>query len=453
MNADTPPQPASPSAGNEGRRKKRHKWWEWLLLAMPLAWVLSYCGAFSPILSPLVYPNLAPPGWHNITPHGNIVLDGYAASTDVPGLMMACGTVFSITVNDPSTWKPMQLHFWRSRDGGAHWELLHGPFGDGSYCDLSMPPGASGAIAATVENGSSDATPSATSATTWISHDSGDSWHRLTAAASGNYVGGIDRGRYYRHGLLYGFSQWGSQDTPTLAFSVDDGITWIPIPSAPSKLEQQGWQLDIDSSYPIPDYRGDYWWYRVLSASGQPPMLEHSTDDGRTWVLVGAIGTEPMQSVLLATTPLLPDHLCAARLSEQTDHLSILASVDNGKSWQTGTMPSSLANTNGETGLSLNIGADGTCYQGYHYRHGHASWDDDSSYEFLYLTPTSSTLRVIALGQGNLIDYDTIYVPAGNGMSARLVANPGLPAPGWATVFSNLATETKENQLVWTAAP
>jgi len=169
-----------------------------------------------------------------------------------------------------------------------------------------MPPGSSDAIAATVENDSSDATPSAT---TWISHDSGDSWHQLTAAASGNYVSGIDRGRYYRHGLLYGFGQW---DTATLAFSVDDGVTWTPIPSAPSKLEQEGWQLDIDSSYPIPDYRGDYWWYRVLSKSGQAPMLEHSTDDGRTWTQVGAIGSEPMQSVLLATTPLLPDHLCAA---------------------------------------------------------------------------------------------------------------------------------------------
>ncbi len=437
------------------QRIKRRRW-RWLLLIPALTpalmLILPYFGTFSPILSPQVYPNLAPPGWHNITPHGNIVLEGFATSTDVPGLMMACGSVFSITWNDPSTWKPGQLHFWRSRDGGAHWELLHSPFSDGTYCDISMPPGSSGTITATVEITSSDPAPSVTSATTWISHDSGDSWHQLSTT-SRNYVGVDDRGSYYRHGLLYGFGVWGSQTNATLAFSADDGITWTPIPSVPSKLAQEGWQLATDSSYPVPDYRGDYWWYRVLSKSGRAPMLEHSTDDGRTWTQVGAIGSEPMQSVLLATTPLLPGHLCAAHLSEETNHLSIFASADGGKDWRTGTMPSSLANTNGDTALALNIGANGNCYQGYHYRHGHASWDSDSRYEFLDLTPKSTTLQGIPLGSNeNILDYRTTYVPAGHGMPARLVANPG-PASGWAYVFSDLATETKDNQLVWTAVP
>ena len=182
-------------------------------------------------------------------------------------------------------------------------------------------------------------------------------------------------------------------------------------------------------------------------------MLEHSTDDGRTWTLVGAIGTEPMQSVLLATTPLQPNDVCAAHLSEETNHLGIFASADSGKAWQTGAMPSSLANTTGETDFALNIGAQGDCYQGYLYHHAQTS-SDENDYAFLRLAPMSSTLQVIPLGNDqNTLDYRTTYVPAGNGMSARLVANPGLPFPGMAAAVSDLATETDRGQLLWTAVP
>lgn len=226
-----------------------------LLFSPYLVVALSYFGVFSPILSPLVYPNLAPPGWHNITPHGYIVLDDFAASAETPGLLIACGSAFNITLIDPTTWIPGRLHFWRSRDGGAHWELLHPPFDDGKRCGVSMRIGEPGTIIATVDS-SSDPASSTNVETTWLSHDAGASWRRIT------YTNGYGLGVYYRHGLLYGLG--GSYDSTdgsidyTLAFSTDDGATWTPIPSTPSDLQQQGWHTNSDSTPPVPDYREDH---------------------------------------------------------------------------------------------------------------------------------------------------------------------------------------------------
>jgi hypothetical protein len=180
-------------------------------------------------------------------------------------------------------------------------------------------------------------------------------------------------------------------------------------------------------------------------------MLEHSTDDGYTWMVVGAIGSEPIQSVLLATTPSQPNDVCAANLSPEVNHLSIFASADGGKTWQTGAMPTSLANTAGETALTLIIGAEGDCYQGYHFHPPHTS-EDENDYAFLHLAPGGSVLQVIPLGKGqNIIDDNTTYVPAGNGMQARLIVSSALPFPGMAAAVSGLATETNEGQLVWIA--
>lgn len=420
-----------------------------LLLLLPiLATGLSYFGVFSPILSPLVYPKLAPPGWHNITPHGKIVLFDFAASAETPSLMLACGSAFNITVTDPTTWIPGRFHFWRTRDGGAHWELLHPPFGDGERCGVSIHAGEHESIIAIMDS-SSDPTSSTNVTTTWLSHDEGTTWRRITYTNVNSYGLGAD----YRHGLLYSYGSPDDSTNNTLAVSANDGVTWTPIPSMPSKLQQQGWQIDYDSSPPEPDYGEDQGWYRVLSLRGQPPMLEHSADDGRTWALVGAIGTEPMQSVLLASTPLLPGHLCAAHLSGKTNHVSIFSSADGGQTWQTGAIPANLVNTTGETGFSLQIGANGDCYQGYHYHRPQAP-ENENDYVYLRLAPQSSTLQEIPLGNNqNIASTDTMYVPAGNGMGARLIVNSELPPSSGAAVFSDLATETDQGQLLWAAVP
>ena len=439
---------SGPNDGGKPRNAKRRAF-RVLGLLPGITYLLSLFGVFSPILSPLVYPNLAPPGWHNITPHGKIVLDDFAASDETPGLLIACGSAFNITVIDPTTWIPGRLHFWFSRDGGAHWQLLHPPFGDVQQCGVSLPAGEPGTIIASV-SASAYSTPS-TNATatwvTWISSDTGASWHRITP----NPVYGL--GAYHRHGLLYGLGSSDNSTDYTLAMSANDGATWMPIPSTPSKLQLQGWHTNSDSTPPVPDYREDHAWYRTVSMRGQPPMLEHSVDDGRTWALLGAIGTEPFQSVLLATTPLLPGHLCAARLSGVINHLSLFASADGGQTWQKGVMPANLANTTGETAFSLQIGANGDCYQGYHYHRPQAP-EHENDYMFLRLSPQVSDLQEIPLGNSqNVFSGDTRYVPAGNGMGARLIVNSELPGFGWASIFSGAATETDQDQLLWAAVP
>ena len=57
----------------------------------PVIHLLSFLGVFAPVFSPLVYANLAPPQWHNATPHGGIILTGFAVSADDPGLAFAWG--------------------------------------------------------------------------------------------------------------------------------------------------------------------------------------------------------------------------------------------------------------------------------------------------------------------------------------------------------------------------
>lgn len=417
------------------------------LLGVLIAWLLSYFGAFAPILSPLIYPHLAPKGWHNITPHGKTGLYAFAASADSPGLMFACGKLVSITLGDPSTWIPgEQLHLWRSRDGGAHWSLLHPPFG-GQECDLTMPVGEPNTVYTTVDS-SDDPFSTGNRADVWVSHDAGMSWRRISTQVG--LPGYQPDGPYYRHGLLYGYGLVGESQTGGLSVSANDGATWTPIVSAPSALEQQGWQIDSGT---FPDYQGETWWYRALNMPGEPPMLEHSTDDGRTWTTIGPLGTESFQAVWVATTPLQPGHLCAAHLSGNTTHPFLLSSMDGGHTWRAGVTPPNLVNASGETEISVHIGGNGDCYQGYHF-HRPGSPNSENDYAFLRLPSFDSMLQVVPLGNDqNVLNETIIYVPAGSGMSARLIINSALSTHNWASLLSGLATETDHNLLLWTAVP
>lgn len=116
-------------------------------------------------------------------------------------------------------------------------------------------------------------------------------------------------------------------------------------------------------------------------------------------------------------------------------------------------MPANLANTTGETAFSLQIGANGECYQGYHYHRPQAP-ENENDYMFLRLLPQTADLQEIPLGSNqNAFSGDTTYVPAGNSMGARLIINSFLPTPGWASIFSGAATETDRGQLLWMAVP
>ena len=55
---------------------------------------------------------------------------------------------------------------------------------------------------------------------------------------------------------------------------------------------------------------------------------------------------------------------------------------------------------------------------------------------------------------GNNLDLSFTLVPAGHGMSARLVTELDGHYPGWAPVFGGLAGETaNDGQIVWHIVP
>lgn len=84
--------PSVPTARARPTRRRR-RWLAIIALALPFMQLMPYLGLLSPVVSPFVYANLAPPQWRNATPHGTIVLSDFAASTDDPGLAFACASV------------------------------------------------------------------------------------------------------------------------------------------------------------------------------------------------------------------------------------------------------------------------------------------------------------------------------------------------------------------------
>lgn len=415
-----------------------------------LCQLLAMIGVFAPIFSPFVYSNLAPTDWHNITPHGNIVLNGFAASEQTPGLMAACGTLFSIALNDLSSFKIGGLHFWISRDGGANWINVSAPPGSGDQCSVGF-----------LWNGNLQAsldTDPHHSLKLWISTDLGKTWESWPGYMMMPIYGKqleitpmIRRGAY-----LYGsYDSGDAYDDTALAISADDGAHWTPLGTTPDDLIKQGWKVGDEG---LPDYRNDHWWYRTLYADGKGTVLEQSTDDERSWHVLSSLASFFTGQALLATTPSRPGYLCVDHWYGQTDHVSLLSSTDGGVSWSAGATPTGFENTQGETSGWPQMDSKGDCYQGYHFGRGAPpSLEHGSEYVYFRLAPGSHSLQTIPVTMdgedGNVDDIRTVYVPAGNGYSARLVIQPWIDYRGWAAVFSGLAGETTSGQILWTSIP
>lgn len=428
--------------------RRRIRWLAVVTFIVALGQLMPYLGILSPVVSPFVYSRLAPPGWHNATPHGQIDLDDFDASVDQPGLMVACGSLWTLAWPEP--WAIGGERYWRSTDGGAHWQMFQPPFGSAKYCNLAIPPGGHGTILATVTTDYASAP-----ATLWVSHDTGVSWRRVVTAPAGDAAESLQAGIQfvvYRHGMMYGNADFGSMDGGlALAVSANDGATWQALEQSPDRLEQQGWSVTATA----PDYRSATWWYRDLERDGAAPVLEHSRDDGATWTVMGSIGTESLQGLpMIATTPLAPDRLCVGTLDGAASSVAVFSSADSGRTWRAGTMPGSLRNVHGETSLNIAISAAGDCYEGFHYGIGQEAREGNSHYGYLWLTSGSAALRVIPLtDDGNNLDLRVTYVPSAPGTPARLVAELYGRNPGWASVFSGLAAETNNGQIVWRAVP
>ena len=120
-----------------------------------------------------------------------------------------------------------------------------------------------------------------------------------------------------------------------------------------------------------------------------------------------------------------------------------------------GTMPPALQHAQGETTLNVAIGDAGECYEGFHYGLGQDPESGNSYFGFVSLASDSTVLGYMPLtNDGNNLALSFTLVPAGNGMSARLVTELDGYYPDWAPVFGDLAGKTtKDGQIVWHAVP
>jgi hypothetical protein len=446
------------------KHRRRPKWFGWLsavVIALNLGQLLAMLGAFAPVFSPLIYPRLAPAGWQNITPHGNIILNDFAVSTTTPGLMAACATSFSVDVRDPSTWSLGGFRFWLSHDGGASWQGVHPPLTGGAACEVTL--GLDGSAAFTMDYGDGQWA----STTTWVTRDSGKSWRR-PAPAPVVMVDGQSAPvtpLVVRPGILYGlYTTHDQYGDGALAVSYDNGTTWRPLPTTASALVQQVWRANtkftefVDHQV-VPDYRGDHWWYRVVSTDGQVPMLEHSLNDGQSWTAVGAIGSEYRGLIVLAVNPAQPDRLCADSGYAQVNPIELRSSADGGQTWREGSMPAAYLHTVGENSWWPVMDAQGNCYTGYHFGRGGPQYEgNDGSYcAVMRLAPEADALQALpAGGYCGLANGDPLqltYVPAGHGMSGRLVVRGALANGGWAAAAGGLAGETDYDKVMWMAVP
>lgn len=288
----------------------------WLLTLTGIALLVTACGA-SDSNSATTYHT--PTGWHDVTPPTTQSIAAYAISPDVPGLIVAC--IGDKTAHVSAA--PMGLAtLWRTRDGGAHWSHLPAmQFSAG--CELAFPSGGHGTLFALNLYGDGAIR---------FSHDAGDTW-KTVATGSGTSSDGIQQlfaalaGGVYRDGLLYvaTASQAANAEAAlvsTFSMSSNDGATLTALGAGSDPLAHQGFlPLAIAA-----DYRSPNAWFRLLGspAGNNPPpspaVLEHSTDGGHTWSVVGPVGPTGSFSyygnATLATTPLHPGRLCAGISAE-----------------------------------------------------------------------------------------------------------------------------------------
>jgi len=361
-----------------------------LLLALPAV-------LFLPRLLQPAFP--LPSGWHDVTPPTSEAITSYAVSPDVPGLILAC--IGSKAGNLSAS--PMgPAHLWRTRDGGASWEQLsQSSFTAG--CQIAPIRGGQGTFF--VFN-----TLSADQAL-WVTHDGGDHWSQVAVGGAqpqqeASVIFSFLRGGIYRDGKVYTI---GSLDTgppvggQVFSSSADDGRTWTTVEVSPD--------LPLRHDYNIlgfaADYRAAGAWFRLLglwsppssstasTASRPSLLLEHSTDDGRTWSVIGHddLGWEVDAGtmVTLATTPSQPLRLCVAVSVQvplqaagatpraanggravvrvgppppQPRDVALLASDDGGATWRGGTVAQYRREYGGPVGSWVAMSDKGECYLG-----------------------------------------------------------------------------------------
>lgn len=382
----------------------------------------------------------APSGWHNSTVHGSIVGLEYAVSHDNPGLILACGDSLEPAIPHILATIP---RCWRTQDGGSEWTTIQSPpIPDHSF-HLIVPRADAEtffAVGNRLRFNQSSPEP------VLVTHDAGATW-RQVAQTSGDVGSAVDledalASGIYRDGNLYVLLVPEVHSDGALpqdfAVSGDDGKTWTRTERSPSALEKAGWSVTSFAA----DYQSSQSWYRTLENKDGRVMLEQSRDDGVSWSAVQEIkGLRASRShiigfMTLATTPAQPTLLCAAGFG-----IWLAASGDGGATWRGGPSEIDLSSASGYAPSAVQIGNDGACYRAYTYQITpggiiYTSSDEGGPWynAILRLDPRAQRSDVVPLSSDFGLTPAPVgpagapgwwYVPAGNGMSARIaiVAN------------------------------
>lgn len=421
------------------------------------SWTLILAGWIVPQLPfarSVVYAGVAPSGWHNASiPGPHINLD-FAFSSTVPGLILAH--------DNPLDSATERRHYWRTRDGGVHWQALAtGPCDNKEFCPIVALQGGGSTFFAAVRYFSLKQ-PSEV----WVTHDAGSSWRQVTTfRPDGDYIDyfGALRSAIVRDGHLYMMhapdDNYRDPGHTMLSVSDDNGASWRATADMHSALERAGWPVVSVAA----DYRSPHAWYRALiravDDAGATPMLEHSADDGRTWIAVGPFGsTRADFGVSLATNPAWPERLCAYA---DTGRVSVLSSINGGRLFQTVTPPSSVsADVERYAHGPVRMGDHGDCYLALAEFHTDAANKVHETSHLWRAAPGATTLTPLpGLGEYNSHaasnSYDVAYMPGGPGLPARIVTSTdGWPHPwkGWASLLRTW-NDGEDTLLLWTPVP
>lgn len=393
-----------------------------------------------------------PGGWHEVTAPTSSTIASYAVSPDVPGLIVACiGSPGHVSADPPG---PATL--WRTRDGGASWQQLSSD-GYVAGCQVAMPTGGHGLVFALNTLGTQ---------MIQVSTDGGDSWRTLTMRYSGE-DGGIQAefaqlaGAVHRDGALYAAGLATGQGDNGASMSMfsasrDDGQTWRRIEAAPDPLLRQGYTVQAIAA----DYRSPGAWFRVIApsygAGNAPATLEHSSDGGMTWSVLGTFGPNGLYygqgRVSLVTSPVRPTRLCVGLEPDMTTaqpdtspspegniqynaHGGILAgppylpprdvalmgSDDGGLHWSGASLYGKGQSNGRMVPPGAAMDAHGNCYlAGTTSQLGYANAVQDTA-TIWRLAPGSATPQVMA-SFARLVMGAFAVAPAGNTSAARLVA-------------------------------
>jgi hypothetical protein len=217
-----------------------------------------------------------------------------------------------------------------------------------------------------------------------------------------------------RDGVLY--SLQGDSYDPAFSSSTDDGATWISL--------LKGATSDIPGGR-IASFAADYSqpraWYQSVYLSLGGLAIEHSSDDGKTWTIAkqcaegaGAAPTE------LATTSVQPKQVCAYATYGESN-ATLFSSADGGATWGQESLPVGQGSIQGMARLS----SDG-CYLAFQDDTKGGVFGSSHDIEIWHLLDGATSPERLAYLKNYSFDFlsDTpgfTYLPAANGMEARLV--------------------------------